>query len=176
MSSCPLNYHIYVSAPPAAFALRRRVADCQRANGQRRRRLEQMANRWRNDRCRYCCLFLRSKSTPMPSDINGEQKLGATAAASAAAALQEVNAWRAAKDEAPLTFDAECFQSKRLHYRDGAACGCTRLCWQLLAVCPRANGDQHAAACPTPFGWLRARSGRTRGQWLGALCSHAVAV
>ena len=116
MSSCPLNYHIYVSATPAAFALRRRAADSQRTNGQRRRRLEQMANTWINHRCRYCCLLLRSKSTPMPSDINGEQKLGATAAASAAAALQAVNARRATKDEAPLTFDDECFQSMRLHY------------------------------------------------------------
>ena len=78
---------------------------------------------YEHKRCRYCTLFLRTKSTPIPEDKQGVQRLGPVATSHAEAALATLNARQAAQnsDLPALSFDDTVF-ADRLHYRDGKSC------------------------------------------------------
>ena len=81
------------------------------------------SNPYKYKRCRYCTLFLRTKSTPIPEDKQGVQRLGPVATGHAEAALAALNARQAAlnSDLPALSFDDTVF-ADRLHYRDGKSC------------------------------------------------------
>jgi len=101
---------------------------------------------YEHKRCRYCTLFLRTKSTPIPEDKQGVQRLGPVATSHAEAALATLNARQAAQnsDLPALSFDDTVF-ADRLHYRDGKSCYnvvSKELKEELPAPAPSADAEQ----------------------------------
>ena len=81
--------------------------------------------KWAHHRCSYCCQFLRSKSSPIPADQDGNRDVPEKAAEHAASCLAEVNETLKANQRSPLTFDSDMFDcdgQRRLHYQDGKQC------------------------------------------------------
>ena len=81
----------------------------------------------KDERCRYCTAFLRTKSTPTPENKQGVRRLGPKAAQHADAALAALNSQQAVLNAAlnsnqpALSFEDPVF-TNRLHYRDGKSC------------------------------------------------------